>query len=238
MSFYINHYSRLRPALFDMMKRGVGWDREGANEKAVGLETRRESILAEIQKRGLGGLLSTERHRSRLYAGLLQEQRELRSEPAASRDKARLQELARDSKTIRAAGLQTETIVKGLSDDKIKTYFYKQEGVQTIRQRRKGKGASTPTVNDIALLTIKAREEKYRELIDLILEYRRCQKLVSTYLDPKKVDEDGRIRFTYKPHGTQSGRLSSSGGTLGGGFNIQNPDGELKYLIIPDRDSS
>jgi len=219
-----------------MMQAGVNWDVERARAKAEQLDNRRQELLAGLRERGLGHLCSTERHRSRVYAHLLEEQRGLKSlpKPLTAEAKQRIKELAAESRIIRENGLQTEEIVKGISDEKIKNYLYKQEKVPTIRQRRKGKGESTPTVNDTALLSIKQNYPRFAPLVDLILEYRRCQKLVSTYLDPGKVSPDGRIRFSYKPHGTQSGRLASAGAILGGGFNIQNPDNELKFLIIPD----
>lgn len=236
MSFYLNHYQRLRPVLFDMMQRGVNWDVEEANKRAGSLEARRSAILAEIQQSSLGDLCSVERHRSRLYANLLDEQRAEKAKDKDSRDREKLKALAAESRQIRAAGLQTEVIVKGLSDEKIKNYFYGREKLPVIKQRRKGKGGSTPTVNDAALLKIKLLYPRYEQLVGWILEYRKCQKLVSTYLDPAKVSDDGRIRFLYKPFGTQSGRLSASASALNEGFNIQNPDSGLKYLIIPDPD--
>jgi len=236
MSFYFNHYQRLRPILFDLMQRGVNWDVNEANKQERALGARRAAILAEIQQSAVGDICSTERHRSRLYTNLLEEQRQEKAKAADDRDRDKLKRLAEESRQIRAAGLQTETIVRGLSDEKIKRYFYTKEKVPVIKQRRKGKGGSTPTVNDAALRRIKELYPQHEKLIDSILEYRRCQKLVSTYLDPAKVSEDGRIRFTYKPFGTQSGRLASSSSPLNEGFNIQNPDGSLKYLIIPDAD--
>ena len=230
--FYLNHYQRLRPVLFDLMRRGVNWDIEGAKQLAEKYEARRTAILAEIRADSLGSLLSVERHRSRLYANLLEEQRIAKAAP--ERDRGKIKALAEESRSIRAAGLQTEIRIKGLSDDKIKRYFYVDQKIPVIRKRRKAKGGSTPTVDDTALLKIKSEHSQYEKLVDQILEYRKCQKLVSTYLDPGKVSADGRLRFTYKPFGTQSGRLSAASSPLGEGFNIQNPDNGLKYLIIPD----
>jgi DNA polymerase-1 len=52
---------------------------------------------------------------------------------------------------------------------------------------------------------------KYHPIIDDILEYRQMTKLKGTYVDGllKSVDDDGRLRTTFKQTGTATGRLSS-----------------------------
>lgn len=47
-------------------------------------------------------------------------------------------------------------------------------------------------------------------LASLILEHRKYQKLISTYLQKAldEVDQDGSLRYSWKIHGTESGRLS------------------------------
>lgn len=54
------------------------------------------------------------------------------------------------------------------------------------------------------------------EVIDLILEYRKLEKLRSTYLEPmpKLADRDGRIHTTFNQLATATGRLSSSNPNL------------------------
>ncbi|WP_027361953.1 DNA polymerase I [Halodesulfovibrio aestuarii] len=54
------------------------------------------------------------------------------------------------------------------------------------------------------------------EIIDLILEYRKLEKLRSTYLEPlpKLVDENDRIHTTFNQLATATGRLSSSNPNL------------------------
>ena len=53
-------------------------------------------------------------------------------------------------------------------------------------------------------------------IIDSILEYRKLEKLRSTYLEPlpKLVDQNGRIHTTFNQKGTATGRLSSSNPNL------------------------
>ena len=53
--------------------------------------------------------------------------------------------------------------------------------------------------------------QKYHPIIPLIMEYRKYQKLYSTYAEglKKYIDEDGRIHTNYRQTVTQTGRLSS-----------------------------
>lgn len=62
-----------------------------------------------------------------------------------------------------------------------------------------------------AVGVLEALEKDY-EIITPILEYRKYQKLFSTYANGliKFIEEDGKIHTTYNQHATQTGRLSSS----------------------------
>jgi len=98
----------------------------------------------------------------------------------------------------------------------------------------KKKRSTGKTTTDIQ--AIKELAKKYpNPMFDLILDIRHIGKLVSTYLDAP-VDKDGRIRCSYKIHGTVTGRLASSESIYGSGTNLQNiPRGELiRSLFIPD----
>ena len=70
---------------------------------------------------------------------------------------------------------------------------------------------------------------------DYVLQIRRLSKLRSTYLDPQKVDPDGRMRCAYNPVGTLFSRLSSSTNIFGTGNNLQNqPHEVLRYFVADD----
>jgi DNA polymerase I len=60
------------------------------------------------------------------------------------------------------------------------------------------------------------RLEQYNELPAMLLDYRKYQKLLSTYISSlwKHIGPDGRIHTEFKPHGTVTGRLSSSSPNL------------------------
>lgn len=125
----------------------------------------------------------------------------------------------------------------GLSDPAIKSYL-KTQGVK-LPTKRTEKGRSE-TADDVALKRIALAREDLRPLVKLILEHRKCTKMASTYCNVEKVDADNRIRCSWKPCGTQTGRLASSENPLGSGLNQQNiPDHDdygfrVKRLFLPD----
>jgi len=137
-------------------------------------------------------------------------------------------------KALRARG--EDVVVErgvGLSDQRIASYLYGTLGLPSHRKRRKDTGKVTVTVDDITLKKVSMASPQYAGLIRLVLEHRKANKLLG-YLDEAHLDPDGRLRSTYKPFGTQTGRLSSSENPLGTGRNLQNDARELKYLLLPD----
>lgn len=58
---------------------------------------------------------------------------------------------------------------------------------------------------------LRALERKYpnEPILEAIIMFRKTRKLISTYLKAKK-DEDGKMRTSWNPSGTESGRISSS----------------------------
>lgn len=108
-------------------------------------------------------------------------------------------------------------------------YFY---GTLNIRpyMRKRGKGPSTPTVDEKALKMLSA---KGVEVASIILEMRSVAKAKSTYYD-MKIDNDGRLRSSYNPVGTKNGRLSSSKNIFGTGGNFQNITKDMKRFMTAD----
>jgi len=70
------------------------------------------------------------------------------------------------------------------------------------------------------------------ELISVILYLRKVKKRDTFY--SIKVDNDGRVRTTFKPGGTDTGRLSSSKSITGTGFNLQTIPKETRIFFIAD----
>lgn len=112
------------------------------------------------------------------------------------------------------------------SPKQVANYFYIEKELPTYKKEGK------TTTDEKALIRI--ARKGYPEA-QLILDIRRAGKRRSTYLDPAKIDEDGRIRCAYNPVGTRYSRLSSAKNIFGTGGNQQNwPDDMLKYLIADE----
>jgi len=104
-------------------------------------------------------------------------------------------------------------------------YFYGTKGIKPYISRSTGR----PTTDDKAMSRIFRR---YRlPEAKLVQEIRALRKLHGTYLEVG-VDPDGRIRCSYNPRGTVTGRLSSSQTIFGRGMNMQNLHAEFKGFLV------
>ena len=74
--------------------------------------------------------------------------------------------------------------------------------------KTKGGGLST----DNAAIDLIAKANPNHPVPKLLLEYKDCQKILSTFIEglSEHIDVDGRVHSNYKQHGTTTGRLSSS----------------------------
>lgn len=244
MSFYGDQYLAVREACFRLLCHGVRFDIVGAKEKATTLAARKDVIKDELDV-FTGGykLYAEQRHRSPALLRLMEQKRYLVEKKNAlpKADKAgrkavlaQIKGLTAETVDLKARGLAV--VVErgtGLSDQRIATYLYGTLGLPAHRKRRKDTGKVTVTVDDITLKKVAMAAPQYSGLVKLILEHRKCNKLLG-YLDEAHVDSDGRLRSLYKPFGTQTGRLSSAENPLGTGTNLQNFDRTLKYLLLPD----
>lgn len=254
-SLYTSHYTKLRHACFQLMLHGIEWDRENAERLRARFEVRRDEIKTELLKITDGFKLWTEKsHRSEEMINALEIQRQSRDtlkfrrtalRADGTKGKALSLATINEREAVRIAqeavrackdsgGDKIVEVGIGLSDDAIARYIYGKLGITPIYKLRKGTKKRTVTVDDVALKTVRLRHPTTGPLVDLIREHRKCTKLVSTYLDPEKLDTDGRLRCMYKTYGTNSGRLASTSNPEGLGMNLQNMDGLLKPLLIPD----
>ena len=79
---------------------------------------------------------------------------------------------------------------------------------------------------------LKRLSRKGDEAARLLLRIRQLGKLKDTYYEVK-LDSDGRLRSSFNPVGTTSGRLSSSKTIFGTGMNTQNmPDSFRRFLLV------
>ena len=105
----------------------------------------------------------------------------------------------------------------------LKDYFYIRKGIKPYVKDGK------PTTDEKAMIKLYT---KGFEEAEIILEIRKLRKMKSTYLDVK-LDGD-RLKCSYNPIGTTTGRLSSSKNIFGFGTNMQNQPYEMKYYMYVD----
>ena len=111
------------------------------------------------------------------------------------------------------------------SSKQIMDYFYIQKKIKPYKNRGRA------TADEKAMIRIARRG--YPEA-SKILDIRRAIKNRSTYLNPEKVDPDGRMRCSFNPVGTKFSRISSSKNIFGTGNNIQNQPHEILRFFLAD----
>lgn len=118
-------------------------------------------------------------------------------------------------------------VVNPDSPKQLQGLFYEELGFRPYINRKTG----TPTTDEDALKRLSRKGAKPAEII---LKMRSLSKMKGTYLDAK-FDSDDRIRCSYNPVGTTSGRLSSSKTIWGTGINMQTDPPEFrKFLLFDD----
>lgn len=110
------------------------------------------------------------------------------------------------------------------SHAQVKSYFYIEKGLRPYT--RKGR----ITTDDKALRRIAAKG--YREAT-IILDLRHAKKMQGTYYT-MQFDPDQRMRCSYNPIGTKSGRISSSKTIFGTGGNLQNQPPEMQACMLAE----
>lgn len=115
------------------------------------------------------------------------------------------------------------------SPKQIQDYFYKVKGEKPYLSRATGK----PTADKNA---IKRLSRKGYEEARIIQEITTLSYMRSHFLDVN-LDTDKRLRCSFNPVGTESGRLSSSETIFDTGTNMQNLPSEFRTYLIPDDDN-
>lgn len=106
-------------------------------------------------------------------------------------------------------------------------YFYGTKGIKPYVSIKTGQ----PTTDDKAMARIVKRFNLPEAR--LVQEIRKLNKLISNYLEVR-FDSDGRVRCSYNPRGTTTGRLSSSETVFGTGLNFTNLDPRFKDFLEAD----
>lgn len=227
LGFYHRHYAGLFEPLLSLMRTGICVHRENMDELRVSLlgdALRLRDQASQLAGRPLYTFDKTKCERDMLTAIL-----------AGSDPVEYAKEQGHKEDTI--ARKSAELADKGISDKVLIEVF---EGLELPKAATGATKTGRVKVDNIALRKIqKYYEERkkendkgntVRELVDITLEHRRKRKLAS-FLTESKIDEDNRLRCTYK-FTTKTGRLSSSKNPLGSGMNLQNIDRELRHLFI------
>jgi uracil-DNA glycosylase len=105
-------------------------------------------------------------------------------------------------------------------------YFYEHLNIKPYRNAQGG-----VTTDDKAMSRIFRKGGKGSKEAKLVQEIRTLTKLKGTYIDVD-LDGDNRLRCSWNPRGTWTGRLSSSKTILGKGLNLQNLHPEFKGFIV------
>jgi uracil-DNA glycosylase family 4 len=110
------------------------------------------------------------------------------------------------------------------SPKQVANYFYKTKKLPAYKNKDGGE-----TTDEKALKRI---SRKGHPEASIILRIRGLGKESATFLDPNKVDADGRMRCSYNPVGTRFSRASSSENIFGTGNNLQNqPHSVLTHFL-------
>jgi uracil-DNA glycosylase family 4 len=112
------------------------------------------------------------------------------------------------------------------SPKQVADYFYIKKKLPAYKNKTGGDTTDEKALKRIAI-------KGYREA-GLILKLRRLSKERATFLDPTKVDTDGRMRCSYNPVGTRFSRVSSSENIFGTGNNLQNQPHRILSHFIAD----
>lgn len=116
------------------------------------------------------------------------------------------------------------------SSHQLKALFYIRLGIPEIISTKGGQVKVTTGIE--AIEKIKKTYPRGKFLATLLLKIRDHQKVLEVM--DKKIDADGRWRFSINVAGTDTGRFSSSESAFYTGSNIQNVDPALRDIFVPD----
>ena len=112
------------------------------------------------------------------------------------------------------------------SPKQVAGYFY---GLKKLPPYKNKDGGTTTDEKALKRISRKGFKEAA-----CILKLRGLSKERSTFLDPNKVDTDGRMRCSYNPVGTRFARASSSENIFGTGNNLQNQPHRVLTHFLAD----
>lgn len=235
LPFYLQHYAEMHAPLLTMMRDGVCVDRETI------IKTQKDLVNRAIAKRDSASKLAgeslwrfdatkCERAMLELYESGVHEATDISTALLAAGHKP--------------AQVETKWVAmqkKGISDAKLihvlRDTYGLPRGASTAGGRMQVDSVALKRVQQAVAARQRAPtghelanwQETITELVDDTLQHRRAVKLAG-FLNPARVDDDGRMRCTYK-FTTKSGRLASSANPRGTGTNLQNFDRTLHHVF-------
>ena len=172
-----------------------------------------------------GNVETYERQKALIDSLLYMETLGIRTDVAGLRDASLRADLAIHKLTIEIAALAGVPLNPN-SPTQLREYFYVTKGLKPYVNRKTGKATT-----DVTALKRIARQGHKEAL--LLLDHRKLVKLNGTYYKIK-VSADGRLRGSFNPVGTTSGRLSSSKNIFGEGGNLQNIPKAVRCFLVAD----
>jgi DNA polymerase I-like protein with 3'-5' exonuclease and polymerase domains len=229
--FYKTHYAELFYPLLSLMRRGISVDRGGMDALRVRLVEDALSLrdrASQLAGQPLFIFDKTQCERDMLAAFL------------AGNDPVEFA-ISKGHKDETIARKSAELTDKGISDACLIKVL---EGWKLPKSATGATKSGRMKVDNISLRKIQKYYEdrktvddvgsKVMELVDITLDHRRNRKLAS-FLTDSKIDDDNRLRCTYKLT-PKTGRLASSSNPRGTGMNLQNIDRSLRHLFTASKD--
>jgi uracil-DNA glycosylase family 4 len=154
--------------------------------------------------------------------------RGIKANASGMKDESEAAEDEIKSLTAQLRGITGYDINPG-SSKQVQSYFYGVKGEKAYVNRKTGK----PTADKDAIKRLSRKGYDEARIIQKItqLSYNK-----SHYLDVV-LDSDNRLRCSFNPVGTESGRLSSSETIFGTGTNMQNLPMEFRKHLVADDDN-
>lgn len=243
MPFYFRHYGEMRPVLLQMMRQGIGVDRQAMaqmHQDYLDQARRLRDECGLIAGRDLFRFNTTrcEKEMLELYnvdqAWCSSDEFEDQDGYIYPKIRQTLLEQGHPAATIKKKWAELGR--KQISDTELRKLLF--------TEWRAPKPSATETgqwqVDNVALkstaLKAQARarlpeKDRIVELIPKVIAHRRAAKLAA-FLKVERLDDDDRMRCEYR-FATRSGRLASRENPRGTGSNLQNYDRELLSVFIP-----
>lgn len=249
LDFYFRHYADMNQPILNMMLRGAPVDRKGMEEGRRGhldkaLRLRDEASL--LVDTPMFRFNSTALEKA-MIADYYENGPGMPCGEGVEEWLGRFRQATKTLKSGKVKRMWTDESIdrkwaelqdKGISDDVLNMVLYGKWHCPTGKFTDTGKEKADNVALKTLQNTVRGRKrgdfmdhkDDIIRLIDLTLGHRRERKL-ATFYDPSRLDDDDRIRCTYK-FTTKTGRLASATNPRGTGTNLQNQDRKIRHIYV------